>query len=244
MKKYLVFLLVFFLALSVIIGCSKDEDENARSTQAEQTDAALMATGLASLTGDLGTYDDYVGVSSAFRGPPPGWFGPESFTTPDGSTSDWYWFEIGTQDDTLLTLLMQTPDSWEDTTITWVNEVEIWLWYQVENTVWFNFALSIASDTTSIDGYWKWNYQDTWLEYEITEMSIVYLDYSGQIDISTSSNINLSASFTFETDGSGTGTGRWQGIEFVRYTFYEMPPEPNRGFYTLLSEHWEVEHLF
>lgn len=243
MKRYLVYILVFFLALSVIVGCSK-EDDAGRSTSAEQTDANLMATGLASLTGDLGTYDDYVGVSSAFRGPPPGWFGPHSFTTPDGNTSDWYWFDLVLPEDTLRTLLMLTPDVWDDSTITWVSTVEIWLWYQVQNTIWFNFELTIANDTNSIDGYWKWNYEDTWLEYEITEMSIVYLDYSGQIDITTSSNINLSASFDFDVDGSGSGTGRWQGIEFVRYTFYQMPPEPNRGFYTLLSEHWEIEHLF
>ena len=72
MKRYLVYILVFFLALSVIIGCSK-EDDGGRSLSAEQADADLMATGLASLTGDLGTYDDYVGVSSASRDPPPGW---------------------------------------------------------------------------------------------------------------------------------------------------------------------------
>jgi hypothetical protein len=210
----------------------------------EISDADFLMDAFSSMIGDLGTYDDYVGVSSLLRDPPPGWFGPDTFTTPDGSTSEWYWFELGMPEDTLLTLLMLNPDSWADTNVTWVNSVEVWLWYQIENTVWYNFELTIASDTTSIDGYWKWNDESTWIEYNFIDMSVVYGDYSATINGTTSSNLNISAHYDLVMDGSGSGWGNYQTEKFADFTFYIIPANPYRGHYTILSEGWAVQHYF
>ncbi len=251
MKRVVGILLLLVLVFSFFLGCSKsDESDSGRSTSAERTDAALLALGLGMMSTNIGEYDDYVG--EAAKGgrldPPPPWQGPETFETPDGSSLPWYWYEMEVQDtaevDTMLFLLMLTPDEWADTMVTFVNKVEIWLMYTIEETVWFHFALEMDSGDTHISGFWQWHYQDTWLKYAFTDMATEYGDYSGSIAITTSNNINLAANFTFNVDGSGTGSGSYQEIEFVRYTFYALPADPYRGYYTLASEGWEVEHLF
>ena len=248
MKRFVGILLILVLVFSFFLGCSKSE-ESGRSTSAERTDAVLMALGLAMMTGNIGEYDDYIGEAAKGRGdPPPPWQGPHPFSTPDGNEYLWYWYDMEIHDtsgvDTMLFLIMLTPDNWEDTTVAFVNKVEIWLMYTIEETIWFHFGLEMEQGDTHLSGFWQWHYQDTWLKYEFTDMATEYGDYSGIIDITTSSNINLAAHFAFGTDGAGTGWGRYQDIEFVRYTFYTMPPEPYRGFYTLASEGWNVEHTF
>jgi hypothetical protein len=248
MKRLVGILLILVLVFSFFLGCSKSE-ESGRSTSAERTDAALMSLGLSMMTGNIGEYDDYVGEAAKGRGdPPPPWQGPAPFNTPDGNTFHWYWYDMVIHDtagvDTMLFLIMLDPDLWEDSMVTFVNKVEIWLMYTIEETIWFNFALEMEAGDSHLSGFWQWHYQDTWLKYEFTDMATEYGDYSGIVDITTSNNIRLAAHFEFNVDGSGTGSGTFQGIEFVRYTFYTMPPEPYRGHYTLASEGWNVEHTF
>ena len=250
MKKYFVVILMFLLVFALFAGCSKKAEENTeRSTAAEKADAALLATALSSMTSNVEQYDTLNGGGGKgiFRGPPSPWQGPAQYTTPDGNTANWYWMKIPVADtigmDTLLYLLMQTPDRWADSSVAFVTKVEVWLWYRIKNTTWFHFELDMDStDTTHISGIWRWNYEDTWLEYKFTAMGTE--DYSGTIDVSTSNNINLTAHFEFGVEGDGTGWGKYQGIKFVEYTFYTMPPDPYRGYYTLASEGWNIKHYF
>ena len=246
MKRYLAFLLILLFVLTIFMGCSKKEDE---LDERELLDAELMASALTQMVGNIGVYDDFIGEGAKFGGPPPPWQGPQSFTTPDGNTADWYFWKLAFTDsigeDTLLFLLMQTPDRWGDSLIPFVSNVDIWFARVKYTNFWFHFSLDMDSlHTEYISGMWKWYYEGTWLEYIFTEMSVVYGDYSGTIDVNTSSNINLSAHFNFEVDGHGLGSAKFQGIEFVRYTFYAMPPDPYRGYFTLASEGWNVEHEF
>lgn len=248
MKKYLAFVLILLFALTIFAGCSKKEDDT-RSTTAEQADADRLVSDLVAMVLDIGNYNGYVGGDGGtFRGPPPLWSGPDQFTTPDGNTADWYWWEFPFTDttgaaDTLLYLLMQTPDRWADTSVTFVTKVAIWLWFKVNNTCWFNFELDMdPNDITHISGFWKCHVEDTWLEYTFKDMGTE--DYSGTIEINTSANLSLTAYFDFDVDGTGEGWAKFQGIKFVDYTFYAMPPDPYRGYYTLASEGWNVQHEF
>lgn len=247
MKKTVGILLVLILVFSLFLGCSKSE-ESGRSSDAEKMDADRLAEGVTVMTGDIGEYEDLVGEAAKDREPPLYWTGPDTFTTPDNLTDTWYWADSTLSTPDWLWLLMLDPDAWENPMVPFVENVEVWLWYQVNETWWFHFSLDMSqADTTSISGYWKWNISETWLEYIFTEMSVVEHDYSGSIDVNTSENLRLSASFDFNVDGSGEGEGRYQNIRFVDFTFYTMPPDSHggyRGFYTLASEGWNEEHLF
>ncbi len=247
MKKYLAFVLILLFVIAIFVGCSKKEDE---LDEDELQNAELMTSALTQMISNIGVYDDFVGEGAKFRGPPGPWKGPQSFTTPDGNTADWYFWKLAFTDsigeDTLLFLLMQTPDIWgEDSLATLVFNVDVWFTRLVNVNFYFHFSLDIDTVTMAdISGMWKWYYEGTWLEYTFTDMSIDSGDYSGTIEVNTSTNINLSAYFDFDVDGSGEGWGKWQGIKFVDYTFYAMPADPYRGYFTLASEGWNVEHEF
>jgi hypothetical protein len=247
MKRFGVIIIAILFVFAIFAGCSKDEeDDSERSTAAEKADAQQLAVALSMMVGNIGEYDDYVGESAKSFDPPPPWQGPDLYETPDGEEDEWYWYKMAVSDtanDTLIYLLMQTPDRWADTTVTLVEKVEIWFMYKIETSVWFNFVIEVdPPDLQHISGMWKWHFEDTWLEYVFTEMGTE--DYSGTIDITTSSNISLTAHFEFDIDGAGTGWGKYQGIKFVEYTFYPEPFDPYRGYYTLASEGWNVEHYF
>jgi len=249
MKRYVGFILILLLMFS-IFSCSKDpEDEHD-----ELGDADMLSTAVVLMTGNIGEYDDYVGEATKSRGapPPPLWGGPQEFVTPDGDTADWYFLKVPFADsigaDTLLFLLMQIPDRWGDSTVPFVTDLEVWILRQVHTNFYFNFLVVMDSlDMEHISGMWKWYFEGTWVEFEYTDISVVVEDWSGTIDVATSANINLTGYFDFNVDGSGSGWGKFQGFEFVRFTFYKMPPvSPDfyRGYFTLASEHWEHQHEF
>jgi len=246
MKRKLVIIFCVFLLIAIFFGCSKKAEDDTRSTAVEKSDAELLSLSMTMMNGNIGQYDSYVGNGGKFRGPPLPWQGPAERETPDGNTANWYWWKGAwgdtTKADSMLYLLMQTPDRWADTSIAFVTKVEVWLCQQIENTSWFHFAIEMDStDLTHISGMWKWHYQETWLDFTFLDMGTE--DYSGTIDINTSNNISLGAHFSFYIDGDGTGWGKFQGIKFVDYTFFTMASE-YRGYYTLASEGWNVKHYF
>lgn len=247
MKRFIGILLFLVLVFSFFLGCSKSE-ESERSAAAEKDDAERLVEGVEQMVTNIGEYDDYVGEAAKLLGPPQHWMGPDTFTTPDDLVDIWYWEDGTYSGEDWLWLLMLDPDAWEDPMVPFVENVEVWLWYQVNETWWFHFSLDMSElDTTSISGYWKWNIGDTWLEYTFTEMSVIEDDYSGSIEVNTSANLRLSANFDFNVDGSGDGVGKYQDIRFVDFTFYTMPPDSHggyRGYYTLASEGWNIEHQF
>ncbi len=246
MKQKLVIIFCIFLLLGLFFGCSKKADDDTRSTAVEKNDAELLSLSMTKMNGNISEYDTILGSGAKFRGPPSPWEGPAAFETPDGNTTSWYWWKgpwgDTTKADSMLHLLMQTPDRWADTSVAFVTKVEVWLCQQIDNTIWFHFAIEMDStDLTHISGMWKWHYQETWLEFTFLDMGTE--DYSGTIDINTSNNISLSAHFSFNIDGDGTGWGKFQDIKFVEYTFYTMGSQ-YRGYFTLASEGWNVKHYF
>jgi hypothetical protein len=248
MKRYVGFILIVLLVFSIFIACSKEPKEE--TDERELNDAELISEAVMLMTGDIGEYDDYVGEAAKSRMEPPWpWEGPLEFETPDGEMGEWYFWKLAFSDsigqDTLLFLLMQTPDRWGDTTVPFVTNVEVWFLRKVHTNFWFHFEVIMDSlDLHHVSGMWKWYYEETWLEFEYTEMGVDSGDWSGTIDATTSPNISLTGHFEFDVDGSGTGYGRFQEIEFVRFTFYPMPADPYRGYFTLASEGWNVEHEF
>jgi hypothetical protein len=92
----------------------------------------------------------------------------------------------------------------------------------------------------------RWNIHETWLDYTFTDMGLdTLVDRSGVIDVTTSNDIRLSAQFTFITDGSGTGWGKFQDFEFVHFIFFDKEDANGyKGYYTLASEGWKVDHYF
>ena len=209
MKRYVGFILIVLLIFSIFTGCSKTPEDE--TDPRELTDAILISTAVVLMTGNIGEYDDYVGEAAKSRAAPPWpWAGPHEFVTPDGDTADWYFWKWAFTDtigeDTLLFLLMQTPDRWGDTTVPFVTNVEVWFLREIYTNFWFNFEVIMDSlDLHHISGMWKWYYEETWLEFEYTEMSVDSGDWSGTIDVATSPNINLTGHFDFDVDGSGAG---------------------------------------
>ena len=72
-------------------------------------------------------------------------------------------------------------------------------------------------------------------------------DFQAEIDITTSVNIGLAAQFRINSDGSGSETenyASWNNTTFVRWEFYVRGSQEYDGYYTLLSEGWNVRHYF
>ncbi len=248
MARQLFALGIALVFIAGFTGCGDKTD------QTEVENAETLAQGLASMLSNIDTYSGYNGSSA---GPgllaPPGWSGPLEFSDIPEGEQTWYYFQkfatnCDDTPDTLLFLIMLTPDVWHDTIpyTEFVTTVDLWLWFMANDDVWWHFILEMdESDTAHISGSMKWHYESTWLSYVFADMGVVHEDESGVIDVTTSDDIKLSAHFEFIEDGSGTGWGRYQGYEFVRFIFYaEETPEGYIGYYTLASEGWKIEHPF
>jgi hypothetical protein len=149
--------------------------------------------------------------------------------------------------DTAIVLMMLTPDIWDTLYDTcFVTKVDLALWRLVNQDIYWHFNLLMEQgDTAHLSGSMTWNFHETWLDYDFTDMGILPGDESGTIDVTTSNDIRLSAQFTFIADGSGTGWGAFQDLQFVHFTFFDEPNvDGYKGFYTLASEDWKVEHYF
>jgi hypothetical protein len=243
---------VILLALLFIVGINGCGD---KVDQAELDNANTLSDGIMAMMTNVDAYSGFNGSAPKpeLAGPPWPWEGPDTFPDiPEGTQTLYYYQKIQANweetVDTLLKLIMLTPDVWNDTIpdTSFVTALDIWHWFVVNNDVWWHFTLEMEeSDTAHLSGTMKWNYQDTWLNYVFTDMGVIPTDESGVIDVTTSDNIKLSAHFEFIEDGSGTGWGKFQNYEFVRFTFYPDPtPEGYIGHYTLASEGWKKEHPF
>lgn len=235
------------ILLAALIGCAKKADET------EVENAEILTNGILSMMINVDAYSRYSGSSPqpGVLGLP-GWYGPAVFHVPEGAETLYYYIKIPFSDtlgqDTLLTLIMLSPDI-GDTLIpdtSFVTKIDLWLWRVIQNNIWWHFTLEMSpDDTLHISGSMKWHYRDTWLSYVFTNMGVDTTDESGIIDVTTSDDIKLSAHFAFITDGSGTGWGKYQDYEFVRFVFFAEPTaEGYKGYYTLASEGWKVEHYF
>jgi hypothetical protein len=195
--------------------------------------------------------DAYTG--SYINAPPFGWSGPNIYQDlPEGTNDTFYEFfikipldSLGTNIDTLLWLVMLSPDIWDtlyqDSLIT---GFETWLIGQSRNDLYF-WATVQLPDTESVAGNLKWNWTATWWNYEFNTSTI---DESGEVTITSSNNIRLSAHFLWDAEGAGgpeDNWGKFQATKFVQFTFFAEPDENGYdGYYELASQGWKVKHYF
>lgn len=248
MKKTLV--IAGFAILFVLAGCGNKTD------QQELDDANTLTTGILAMMINVDEYSTLNGAypKPGIASPPFGWNGPAAYSVPWSSDTFWYWtlkipFTDTLGQDTAIVLGKLTPDIWDTTgnDTAFVTKVELALWRLVNQDLWFYFELEMApTDTMHISGGMKWNFHETWLDYDFTDMGCKPgVDESGIIDVTTSNDIRLSAHFEFIENGSGTGWGKFQNVEFVHFTFFDEPDENDyEGYYELASEGWKVKHYF
>lgn len=245
MKRYLL-LGLSLLFVAGLVGCGDKTDED------ELREAENLVNGLNMmvLMTDVDQYTEYT-IDNGLCAPPFGWTGPDSFDVPEGSQYlyyQWAWKirldSSGTTIDSLLWLVMLTPDYWADTANGLPTAVDIWLLGETRNQIFFHTILSI-NDSTSVSGSLKWNWEETYYQYEY---DVSQQTEAAQIDITTSTNIGLGAHFLFDSLGAGTETdcyAEWNNTTFVRYSFFAEPDSANNdGYYKLLSEAWKIEHYF
>ncbi len=230
------------------IGCGDKIDPE------EQYQADNLTQGLGALA-MMTNVDAYSGYSSDGPGlatPPWGWSGPFGYPDiPEGTDTLYYEFvwklpldSMGTVIDTLIWLVMPNPDVWGGDTMPWIG-IDTWIIGQTRNLIYFHTTFTI-NDTISVAGSLKWNWEDTYYQYEFDVMQDP-TDFQAEIDITTSANIGLSAQFRIDTDGSGSETenyASWNSTTFVRWEFYVRGAQEYDGYYTLLSEGWNVRHYF
>ncbi|HEX7319741.1 MAG TPA: hypothetical protein VF399_05220 [bacterium] len=246
MRKSLV---VFGLAVLVaMLGCGNKTDQDELNNANTLTDGVLgMMTNVDAYSGYSGAYP-----KAGFTAPP--LFPLGVFHVPWSTTDTLYYyikwaFTDSLGPDTTAILLMLTPDVW-DTLIDdtcFVTKVDLGLWRLVNQEIWWHGNLLMEpTDTTHISGALRWNFYDTWLDYAFTDMGTdTLVDQSGVIDVTTSDDIKLSAHFAFIADGSGTGWGKYQTFEFVHFIFFDKEDANGyKGYYTLASEGWKVDHYF
>jgi len=242
MKKLLAISMALIFA--GLISCGEKVDEQ------ELTDAENLVEGLA-LMGMMTNVETYTG--STLFGPPLGWTGPAIYNNVPSEWGNNYYYAFawkfpldsaGTVIDTLLWLVMLTPDIWDtlyqDSTVT---KIDVGLLAETRN-IWFHTIISFP-DTMHISGDLKWNWESTWYKYAFNTSTV---NESGEITITTSANINLSAHFKFDSLGAGgpeDNWGKYQETKFVQFTFFAQPDANGYdGYYELASEAWKVKHYF
>lgn len=240
------------IALLFAIGLTGCGDE---TDQTELQEAGNLVEGLNMLTmmTNVDAYSGYQSLGAGIATVPFGWSGPNPYLNlPEGDDTLYYVFFIkipldsmGVRIDTMLFLLMFTPDTWDTLCPDSIpTQMDVWLIGETRNQIYFHTTVAIP-DTEHVTGSLKWNWEETYYQYEY---DVSTLTEWGEIDISTSSNIGLSAQFRFEEDGSGSTVQNFAsffGTQFVRYEFFAEPdPEGYAGYYELLSEAWKVRHYF
>ena len=241
MKKILSVLGLSFLILFLITGCGEKADET------ELQEASNLVQGLA-MMGVMTDVDAYSGTSIC--SPPWGWEGPNVYKDlPEGDDTLYYQFLIKlpldsmeTTIDSLLWLVMLTPDIWAGDTGA-VTKIDAWLIGETRTNIYFHTVINLPD--THVTGTMKWNWEETYYSYEYDVSTVTE---AAEINITTSSNINLSAHFLFDDEGAGTTDDNWGKFGntiFVRFEFFAEPDSNGYdGYYTLLSEDWKVKHYF
>jgi hypothetical protein len=229
-------------------GCGEQLDTD----EQREADNLLNGLGLMSMMTNVDAYSGY-STSPGLTAPPFGWSGPNSFDLPEGSDTlfyQWQWKvpldSMGVFLDSLIWLCMPIPNVWgADSDSLWTG-INTWIIGESRNMIYFHTEFSVE-DTSRVMGLFKWNWEDTYYEYDYM-VSILDLNESAEIDITTSANIGLSAQFRFLEDGSGStedNFAAWNDQQFVRYEFFADPDEQGYdGYYELLSEGWKVRHYF
>jgi hypothetical protein len=233
--------MLFFISLT---GCGEDLDPE------EQNQAENLINGLG-LAGVMTNLDAYSGYSTdAPATPPLGWSGPNAYPDiPEGTDTlfyEYFWKvpldSLGTIIDTLIWIAMPEPDVWGGDTMPWTG-LDTWIIGQSRNMIYFHTTFEIL-DTTRVSGMLKWNWEETYYEYDY---EVSQVTYGATIDITTSANIGLSAQFRINNDGSGSESDNyaaWNSATFVRFEFFVRGAQEYDGYYTLLSEGWNVRHYF
>jgi hypothetical protein len=246
MSKKLLALGIAMLFMVSLTGCGEDIDPEEQS----QAENLLSGLGLASVMTNLDAYSGYSTDGPGIATPPLGWSGPFAYLDiPEGTDTLYYEYfwkvpldSMGTIIDTMVWLAMPEPDVWGGDTMPWVG-LDTWIIGQTRNMIYFHTTFEIL-DTTRVAGMMKWNWEDTYYEYDY---QVSQVNYSSTIDITTSANIGLSAQFRIGNDGSGSETenfAAWNNTTFVRFEFFVRGSQEYDGYYTLLSEGWNVRHYF
>jgi len=240
------------IAVLFVIGLTGCGDE---TDQTELNEAGNLIEGLnmMAMMTNVDAYSSYQSSGPLVDSAPWGWSGPTGYPyLPEGTDTFYYEFiwkipldSMGVQIDTMLFLLMFTPDIWDPSCPDSIpTQMDVWLIGQERNQIYFHTTVAIP-DTEHVTGSLKWNWEETFYQY-VYDVSTV--NESAGIDITTSSNIGLSAQFRFEEDGSGSTTqnfASFSGTQFVRYEFFAVPdPDGYDGYYELLSEAWKIRHYF
>lgn len=249
MFKRLSILGIALLFMIGLTGCGEETD------QTELLEAGNLVEGLNMLTmmTNIDAYSGYQSLGAGITTVPFGWSGPNPYLElPEGTDTLYYVFFIkipldsmGVRIDTMLFLLMFTPDTWDTLCPDSIpTQMDVWVIGETRNQIYFHTTVAIP-DTEHVTGSLKWNWEETYYQYEY---DVSTLTEWAEIDISTSSNIGLSAQFRFEENGSGSTVQNFAsffGTQFVRYEFFAEPdPEGYDGYYELLSEAWKVRHYF
>jgi len=238
---------ITLLLMVVLTGCGDEVDPE----EQYQADQLIQGLGATAMMTNVNAYSGYSSDGPGLATPPFGWSGPFVYDIPEGTDTLYYEFfwkppldSMGTIIDTLMWLAMPEPDVWGGNTMPWT-ELDTWIIGQTRSQIYFHTVFSIV-DTISVNGTLKWNWEDTYYEYAFDVMQDP-TDYTADIDITTSANIGLSAQFRINADGSGLEVdnyARWNNITFVRYEFFVRGSQDYDGYYTLLSEGWNVRHYF
>jgi hypothetical protein len=238
--------LLFVIGLT---GCGEETDQ----TELLEAENLVEGLNMLAMMTNLDAYSGYQSSGPSIATPPTGWSGPNAYLyLPEGTDTLYYEFiwkipldSMGVQIDTMLFLLMFTPDIWDSLCPDSIpTQMDVWLIGETRNQIYFHTTVAIP-DTLHVTGSMKWNWEETYYQYAYDVSTV---NESAEIDITTSSNIGLSAQFRFEEDGSGSTAQNFAsffGTQFVRYEFFAEPdPEGYDGYYELLSEAWKVRHYF
>lgn len=249
MSKRLFALGIALLFVIGLTGCGDDIDQ----TELNEAGNLIEGLNMMAMMTNVDAYSGYQSSGPLVDSAPWGWSGPNTYLyLPEGTDTLYYEFiwkipldSMDVQIDTMLFLLMFTPDIWDSV---WQDSVptqmDVWLIGETRNQIYFHTTVAIP-DTLHVTGSMKWNWEETFYQYAYDVSTV---NESAEIDITTSSNIGLSAQFRFEEDGSGSTAQNFAsffGTQFVRYEFFAVPdPDGYDGYYELLSEAWKVRHYF
>ncbi|MBN2621578.1 hypothetical protein JXB22_10895 [candidate division WOR-3 bacterium] len=241
LKRMLVFGCALVFA-ALITGCGDKIDED------EQREAEQLVTGL-NMMAMMTNVDAY--STTGLDGAPFGWTGPFVYELPDWTDTLYYEYfiklpldSIDVFIDSIIWLVMPEPNVWGPDSLEPWTGIDTWIIGKARTDIYFHTTFSVE-DTLAITGLLRWNWSETWYQYDY---DVSMITEAADIDITTSSNIGLAAHFLFADDGSGTVDdcyAEWNNTIFVRYEFFDVPnAEEYDGYYELLSEAWKVQHFF
>jgi hypothetical protein len=192
MSKRLFALGIALLFVIGLTGCGDDTDQtelNEAGNLIEGLNMMAMMTNVDAYSIDA--YNSYQSSGPLVDGAPWGWSGPNTYLyLPEGTDTLYYEFiwkipldSMDVQIDTMLFLLMFTPDIWDSV---WQDSVptqmDVWLIGETRNQIYFHTTVAIP-DTLHVTGSMKWNWEETFYQYAYDVSTV---NESAEIDITTS----------------------------------------------------------